>query len=90
VSEAVLAGRSKLAATKAARRETHGVESLTDAQLHLLQLLGHGKTHAEIGRELNLSVRTVANRCVQLRKRLQLKTSNGLIRYAVCWVESGV
>ncbi len=90
VSEAVLAGGGKPAAPKAARGETHGVANLTDAQLNLLQLLGLGKTHAEIGRELNLSVRTVANRCVQLRKRLQLKTSNELIRYAVCWVESGL
>jgi DNA-binding NarL/FixJ family response regulator len=36
VSEAVLAGRSKPVSPKAARRETHGVESLTDAQLNLL------------------------------------------------------
>jgi DNA-binding NarL/FixJ family response regulator len=90
VSEAVLAHRSKPAAPEAGRGETRGLASLTDAQLSLLQLLGRGKTHAEIGRELNLSVRTVANRCVQLRKQLQLNTSNQLIRYAVCWVESGV
>ena len=90
VSEAVLAHCSEPGAPPAARGETHGLASLTDAQLNILQLLGRGKTHAEIGRELNLNVRAVANRCVQLRKRLQLQTSNQLIRYAVCWVESGV
>jgi DNA-binding NarL/FixJ family response regulator len=89
VSEAVLASRSKPAAPKVGVERAYGVEHLTDAQLSLLQLLGNGKTRDEIGRQLNLSVRTVASRCLQLRKHLHLKSGNELIRYAVCWVENG-
>lgn len=89
VSEAVMAARTKPKPANNAPSPTHGLEQLTDAQLNLLRLLGLGKTNAQIGRELKLSVRAVAARCVLLRKLLLLNSTNELIRYAVCWVEGG-
>jgi DNA-binding NarL/FixJ family response regulator len=89
VSEAVIAGRSGVPAQRPAEARTRRFEQLSDAELELLRLLGQGKANAEIARQLHLSTRTVSARGSQIRKKLQLKTANELIRYAVCWVETG-
>jgi DNA-binding NarL/FixJ family response regulator len=63
------------------------LDQLSDAELEVLQLLGKGKTNAEIGRQLGLSPRAVTKSCASILKKLALKSPNELIRYAVCWVE---
>jgi DNA-binding NarL/FixJ family response regulator len=63
------------------------LDQLSDAELEVLQLLGKGKTNAEIGRQLGLSPRAVTKSSAGILKKLALKSPNELIRYAVCWVE---
>ena len=68
---------------------TNPLDALSDPQLEILELLGQGETYAEIGKRLGLSMLAVASECEEMRKQLRLKSDNALIRYAVCWVETG-
>jgi DNA-binding NarL/FixJ family response regulator len=91
VSEDVLAAASKApAARPAGQAQARPLEQMADRELEILHLLGKGKTHAEIARQLGLSLRAVTRSCAAMQKKLDLKNLNELIRYAVCWVETEV
>jgi len=70
-------------------KQPRPLDQLTDMQLELLELLGRGLSLQEIARQLQMTERTVREETDEIRKRLRLKTENALIRYAVCWVETG-
>ncbi len=59
------------------------MESLSDREFEILQLLGEGKAGKEIARQLNLSEKTVAVHNGNIRKKLNLKSTAQLIRLAV-------
>ena len=61
------------------------MEILTDREFEILQLLGKGATAKEISGQLHLSVKTVAVHNTNIRKKLNLKNSAQLIRFAVQW-----
>jgi DNA-binding NarL/FixJ family response regulator len=61
------------------------VDSLSDRELEVLELIGRGMTTRQIAADLNLSKKTVDTYRDHLKKKLQLKTANELIRYAVAW-----
>lgn len=87
VSEAVLAGqKSKIAKPDRAS----SLDTLSDNQLEILELLGQGSTYDEIAKLVGLNTLAVASECEAMRKALRLKSENALIRYAVCWVEIGL
>ena len=65
------------------------LDELADQELRILELLGRGKSHEEIAQELDLEMQDVTAHCKQIQEKLLLKSSNALIRYAVCWVETG-
>lgn len=88
VSEEVLSGGAKAAPKPAATPKSRPIDQLTDAELAILELLGRGKSNQEIARQLGLSGRVINGRATQIRRKLNLKSVNALIRYAVCWVES--
>jgi len=67
--------------------EEDRLAELTDGELEILELLGRGNTNQEIARKLPLDARRVTTLCGQIKKKLKLKTTNALIRHAVCWVE---
>ena len=90
VSEDVMAGSFKTASKPAAKEEKRTLDQLTDLELNILELLGRGQNNDEIAGKLGLKTREIAGHCAQIRKKLKLKTDNALIRYAVCWVETGV
>jgi DNA-binding NarL/FixJ family response regulator len=56
---------------------------LTDREFEIMQLLGEGKAPKEIARQLHLSVKTVAVHAANIRRKLNLKTTARLIRFAV-------
>jgi DNA-binding NarL/FixJ family response regulator len=89
VSEQVLAGGGKVWQTRGSEPKSRPLGQLTDAELEMLELLGEGKTNLEIARQLHVGAGTVSHHCAQMRRKLSLKSTNALIRYAVCWVESG-
>jgi len=87
VSEAVLRKPSKGARNEA--ESSRSLEQLSDLQLQVLELLGQGMCAQEIAEQLHIHVRTVSAEVSEIRKKLKLKTENALVRYAVCWVETG-
>jgi len=90
VSEQVLTGTPK-AAPKRTQADGAGrpLDLLADEELEILELLGQGKSNQEISTQLRLSARAVADQCAQIKRKLDVKTDNALIRYAVCWLEKG-
>jgi DNA-binding NarL/FixJ family response regulator len=89
VSEQVLAGGKKGSPSRASALKSRPLGQLTDMELEVLELLGEGKTNLEIARQLHLRPGTVSAHCTKIRSKLSLKSTNALIRYAVCWVEGG-
>jgi DNA-binding NarL/FixJ family response regulator len=59
------------------------LDDLTPRQLETLALLARGKPYGEIAAELNLSYKTVANVCSELKRKLAAKNLPDLIRMAV-------
>lgn len=88
VSEEVMAAEKT--SKRAATTETSSISRLTDSELEILELLGEGKSDAEIAQQFQLNLKAVNAHCAQIRQKLDLKSSNALIRYAVCWVEGTV
>jgi DNA-binding NarL/FixJ family response regulator len=59
------------------------LDDLTPRQLQTLSLLAKGKPYGEIASDLNLSYKTVANTCSELKHKLKAKNLPDLIRIAV-------
>lgn len=56
---------------------------LSDRELQVLRLLGRGQSVSQIGAHLCLSVKTVSTHRANLLKKLSLKTTAEVIRYAI-------
>ena len=66
------------------------VDSLTDRELQVLNLIGRGLGTRQIAEHLHLSVKTVENYREHLKAKLKLQSSSELVRYAVRWdIEDG-
>lgn len=89
VSEEVFGVSSRVADKRKGSRKKNAFEQLEDVELEILALIGRGKSEREIGRQLRASTQKIKTQCDQMRKKLGLRTTNALIRYAVCWVETG-
>lgn len=55
-----------------------GLKKLTPRECEILELVGEGKTNAEIADELFLSIRTVENHRYHICKKLDLKGRGAL------------
>lgn len=64
------------------------VESLSDREFEVFQLIGRGRSTKEIAAQLHLSGKTVEVHRVNIKAKLKLATSPELVHYAVRWVES--
>lgn len=65
-----------------------GVESLSDREFEVFQLIGQGKSTREVAQMLNLSTKTVDVHRGHIKDKLQLKDATALVRHAVRWVET--
>jgi DNA-binding NarL/FixJ family response regulator len=73
------------------RRLTAGksaVESLTDREFEVFQLIGQGMATKDLALELHVSPKTIEVHRANIKAKLQIKTMAELIRHAVRWVES--
>jgi DNA-binding NarL/FixJ family response regulator len=66
---------------KEARRST--VAALSDREFEILQFFAEGKASNEIAVQLNLSPKTIQSHRVNIRKKLHIKSTPELIRYAI-------
>jgi DNA-binding NarL/FixJ family response regulator len=89
VSDEIMAGGAKGPQARGSEAKSRPLGELTDMELEVLELLGEGKTNLEIARQLRSRAGTVSGHCAQIKRKLNLKSTNALIRYAVCWVEGG-
>jgi DNA-binding NarL/FixJ family response regulator len=91
VSEPVMAGRQgeHAAPERVPAASSDLIARLTDDELEMLELLGLGKSEEEIAQHLNTTLQAVTKHCREIQKKLNLKSGNALVRYAVCWVEQG-
>lgn len=64
------------------------IEKLSDREFQIFEMIGQGKSSKEIAAELNLSARTVDVHRANIKEKLNLSDMVGLLRYAVCWVET--
>jgi DNA-binding NarL/FixJ family response regulator len=61
------------------------LSALTDREFEVFHFVGQGMTTSEIGRQLNMSSKTVETHRLHIREKLQLKTGPELLKYAVRW-----
>jgi len=59
--------------------------ALSDREFEVFQLIGQGLSAHQIGRRLNLSVKTVGTHRQHIKQKLKLRTGPELIRQAVRW-----
>jgi DNA-binding NarL/FixJ family response regulator len=88
VSDEVFAA-SKATAIRDVKNKSNPIAQLTDGEVEILELLGRGQSNEEIAAKLNIGARTVARHTADIKRKLKLKTDNALVRYAVCWIETG-
>ena len=59
------------------------VDRLSEQQLTVMRLIGRGRTTNQIADELQLSVKTVEGYIARIKEKLDLKTANELLQYAI-------
>ena len=64
------------------------VETLTDREFEVFQLLGQGCGTRDIAEKLHLSVKTVEVHRANIKAKLKSKSAAELVRFAVRWQES--
>ncbi|MBD3160901.1 MAG: response regulator [Candidatus Eisenbacteria bacterium] len=65
-----------------------GIDSLSDREMEVFELIGRGLTTRTIADRLNLSVKTIETHREKIKVKLGLSNNNELIRRAVRWVET--
>ena len=64
------------------------VESLTDREFEVFQLIGQGLSTQEMADKLHVSTKTIEVHRVNIKTKLGIPTAPELIRFAVRWLES--
>jgi DNA-binding NarL/FixJ family response regulator len=65
------------------------VSSLSDRELEVFEMIGHGKSTREIAGALNLSVKTVDTHRMHVKEKLGIRTTTELVQHAVHHVGEG-
>ncbi len=61
------------------------IKKLSDREFQIFQLIAKGFKTGDIGKEINISVKTVEAHKLRIRHKLDLKNSPELIKYAIEW-----
>jgi len=65
-----------------------GLESLTDRELEVYQLIGEGRSTHQVAEALRVSPKTVDVHKVNIRTKLKLEDGSAVVRHAIRWHES--
>jgi DNA-binding NarL/FixJ family response regulator len=65
------------------------VDTLSDRELEVFQLLGSGYGPSQIADELHLSVKTVEGYKARIKEKLLLKDARELVQQAIQWNKLG-
>jgi DNA-binding NarL/FixJ family response regulator len=64
------------------------VEDLTDRELEIFSLIGHGYGTKPIAQTLHLSVKTIETHRAHIKEKLNLRNAADLVHHAIQWVQS--
>jgi DNA-binding NarL/FixJ family response regulator len=67
---------------------TSPVETLSDREFEVFQLIGQGRSSREVAQQLRLSVKTVEVHRANIRRKMALKSGAELVRFAIRWTEA--
>jgi DNA-binding NarL/FixJ family response regulator len=67
-------------------RTSHGIKSLSNRELQVLQSLGRGRSTREVATQLKLSFKTVETHRENIKRKLGLPDAAALIAHATNWV----
>jgi len=81
-----MAGRLLNAFCVGRTRTASTMQRLSDRELAILQLVGHGRDNHAIARQLHLSIKTVNAHHARIKEKLELRNNTELISYAARWV----
>lgn len=73
-------------------RETRGkssIECLTDRELQVFRLIGHGRSTRQIADELHLDMKTIETYRARIKVKLDIKDATELLQQAILWAHSG-
>lgn len=65
------------------------MDRLSDRELEVFEMIGHGLGNCDIARKLHLSVKTIESYRARLKDKLDLKDASQLLRQALAWVRGG-
>ena len=88
VSESVSARMLQRFVSGGVSREESDIETLSDRELEVFQLLGQGYGTRQISDMLHISPKTVESYRANIKTKLQLKNASELVQSAVQWVQS--
>src|SRR5436305_6240400 len=71
------------------RKTQSGVAELTDRELEVFELIGHGRSTREISNFLHLGMSTVDTYRARIKAKLHLENSSQLSHHAIRWVSEG-
>jgi len=71
------------------RKNDNGVAQLTDRELEVFELIGHGRSTREISHCLHLGMSTVDTYRARIKTKLHLENSSQLSHEAIRWVSEG-
>src|ERR1700757_1484220 len=64
------------------------IERLSDRELEIFRLLGHGRTTSQIAADLNLSLKTVQAYCARAKEKFGVASLTELLRAAIRWEDA--
>jgi DNA-binding NarL/FixJ family response regulator len=64
------------------------IDSLSDREMEVFQLIGNGYSTRQVAQKLNLSVKTIDSYREHLKLKLHLEKGSDLVRHAIQWVKS--
>lgn len=65
------------------------VAKLSDRELLVFEMIGHGHSTRQIADELHLDMRTIETYRARIKEKLNLKDANDLLQYAIRWMQAG-
>lgn len=79
-----------LAPSRSTSRRRFALDTLTDREIEVFELIGRARNNHEIAEKLGISPRTLDAHRAHIREKLGLTDSGELTRQAIRWAESGL
>jgi DNA-binding NarL/FixJ family response regulator len=87
LSEKMAAQIAATAVGRAQAKPNLPVNSLSDRELCVFEMIGQGRNTRQIADELHLDIRTVETYRARIKEKLNLKDANDLLQHAIHWVQ---